>query len=141
MFIKSLETRDDKYYWLVFNEKDIPVGVFNIINVDLANNKAESGSYAKPKNILDSFNFSKAYFSFYYDILGFDGMYSCSDANNDNILLFTRFWGIVYNRTIKDVVNGHTVLYKVCDNYTKEKYREKANSTIRDFMVFIRNNK
>lgn len=140
-FIEGLKTKSDRYYWLVFNEKDKPIGVFNIINVDVDNNKAETGSYAKPNSILESFNFSKAYFSLYFDILGFDNMYSASDANNENILLFTSFWGIDYNRKVEDIVDGQTVVYKVCDNYTKEKYCARANSTIRDFMNFIRNNK
>lgn len=139
-FIESLAKREDRFYWLAYNEKDIPVGVFNIVNYDRINETAETGSYAKPQSILDSFNFTKAYFYLYFELLGFPKMHSASDSNNANILLFADFWGVKYNREELVNQNGEEVLYKICDCFSIEDYRNKAEVTVRDFIRFIKNN-
>jgi hypothetical protein len=140
-FIKGLKERDDKYYWLVFDNMNQPIGVFNVVNIDKENDIAETGTYAKPKNFLDSFNFAKEYLYFYFEVLGFTNMYSVSDAQNENILMYTRFWGIEYNRTITEKNNDEVITYNVCDRYTREDYKKNANQTIRDFIKYIRTNK
>ena len=140
-FIDGLKERDDRYYWLVFDPKGRPMGVFNVVDVDRNNEIAETGNYARPSNLLDSFNFSKEYFNFYFNVLGFSKMFSASDAKNDNILMFTNFWGIKYNRTETKIVDGETVTYNICDSYTRESFMKRYNLGIKDFILYIKTKK
>lgn len=71
-FIDSLNLRTDAYYWLVIKNK-IPLGVFDIVDVDVVNNECEPGYYLNPQYMDSGIGLQFNYYcrSFVYTVLEF----------------------------------------------------------------------
>jgi UDP-4-amino-4,6-dideoxy-N-acetyl-beta-L-altrosamine N-acetyltransferase len=48
-FIRSLNDRNDCFYWLVF-KNDIPIGVFSVNHIDYQKSETQPGYYLDPEN-------------------------------------------------------------------------------------------
>ena len=137
-YIKSLETRTDRYYWLVYTPDNYPIGVFDIVNVDIIRNIAETGDYAKPQKFGDGFYFLRECLFFYFNILGFGNNYTEADVDNTNIHSLNTFFGIKYNG--KKTINQKGVIkeYLACDNFTKDIFNERYKLTFRDYLQYLK---
>ena len=137
-YIKSLEKRTDRYYWLVYTPENYPIGVFDIVNVDPIRNIAETGDYAKPQKFGDGFYFLRECLFFYFNILKIENNYTEADVDNDNIHSLNSFFGIKYNG--KKTTNQEGVLkeYLTCDSFTKDIFNERYKLTFRDYLQYLK---
>lgn len=96
MFIKSLETRSDRYYWMVFAD-DKPIGSMNIVDVDMVKGTAELGYYMAPDFLGggDGFLFVYNILAFVFDVLGLNSLYGATKENNKAAAYIDEFYGFV----------------------------------------------
>lgn len=136
-FIKKLEDRTDAYYWLVF-KNDIPLGSFNISQIDNSNNSVEVGYFLNPKflNSGEGLFFQNNYKVFLYNILDVDLIKGTVLWDNTRALQMSLFFGAKiissYNNNNKRYLKLHT--YK--DHYS----RIIQNSLIRQFVKYCKDN-
>ncbi len=93
-FVHSLHTRNNVFYWLVsVGEK--PIGVLNIIDVDMLSKTCEPGFYLAPEVMGrgGSLFFLYNYKSFLLNKLGFDKLIGHNFLDNLPALQFTLFFG------------------------------------------------
>lgn len=137
-FIKTLESRNDRWYWLVYRE-DLPVGVLVLSRKDGDKEMFEHGIYMNPELGGEGFGLFKEidYMLFYVlDIPQLCG--SIQSVNNDAIYL-NRFLGM--NFIEKKIIpqDGIDVEYLICHHYTKEDFEPHKDASLLDYVRFIKN--
>lgn len=134
-FIDSLQNCNDRFYWVVSNENSGKVGVVNVTNIDLSENRAELGYYLVPGLIGEGFSFVKECFNFFFNTLFIDKVYGAVSQDNKEAFLLDTFFGCNFNKT--KTVNG-TVFY-VCDSFTRDDFGGKYKLDIVEYVKFARN--
>lgn len=137
-FIKSLEKKVDRYYWLVYTPENYPIGVFDIVNVDPIRNIAETGDYAKPQKFGDGFYFLRECLFLYFNVLKIENNYTEAYAENANIHPLNTFFGIKYNGRIFKNQNGVIKEYLTCDSFTRDIFNEKYKLTFKDYLHYLK---
>lgn len=134
-FIDSLQFRDDCFYWVVSNENSDKIGVVNVTNIDLLENKAELGYYLVPDLVGEGFSFVKECFNFFFNTLLLDKFYGAVNVENKEAFLLDSFLGCNFNRT--KIVNGNA--FYVCDSFTRDDFSDKYKLDIVEYVKFARN--
>ena len=136
-FIKRLENREDVYYWLVYNEKGTPIGVFDVTRVDKEKDFVEVGYYLSPKRLGDGLKLLKECLYLTFNVLDianvFFGVY---ETNKDGRIL-DEFLGCVFDQ--EEVINGDK--YLISTNLNKEVFNEHYKLGLTDFLKFVKSNK
>lgn len=93
-FVRGLHTRNDVSYWQVSVGKR-PVGVLNIIDIDMLSRTCEPGFYLAPEAMGkgEGLFFLYNYKSFLLNELGFDKLIGHNYLDNMPALQFTLFFG------------------------------------------------
>ena len=93
-FIESLESRTDRYYWMVC-ENGNPVGSMNIVDVDLQKDTAELGYYMAPEFLGggDGIFFIYNILSFVFDELGLNALYGATNSDNKTVAYIDEYYG------------------------------------------------
>ena len=137
-FIKSLNQREDCFYWLVSKEEK-NIGVFSITKIDYENSNVESGYYLDPYNEEgDGFLFIHALYQLMFEDLNVVSISGSMLATNKYAVLNALFLGFVIN---SEKVLGGKVF--VCGEIKKTDYFnnfEKKTET-KEFFKFIQQNK
>lgn len=92
-FIDALNEREDCYYWLVFDESNMPVGVLDVIHVDTIKDQGEIGYYINPNESGKGFMFMIECLYFVFGQLQLSNNLSTVNINNKDILLFNKYIG------------------------------------------------
>ncbi|MDR1584537.1 MAG: UDP-4-amino-4,6-dideoxy-N-acetyl-beta-L-altrosamine N-acetyltransferase [Prevotellaceae bacterium] len=135
-FIKSLEKRQDCFYWLVFREKT-PIGVFSITDIDYQVSQASSGFYIDPyhEKAGNGFEFIHTYTRLMFDFK-VKRIYVGILSSNQYVLLINLFIETIFET--EKCVNGQKYLY---GTLTKENYFNDIDKkeSMREFAKFVRN--
>ena len=136
-FIRKLENREDVYYWLVYNDKGTPIGVFDVTRVDKEKDFVEVGYYLSPKRLGDGLKLLKECLYLTFNVLDianvFFGVY---ETNKDGRIL-DEFLGCVFDQ--EEVINGDK--YLISTNLSKEVFNEHYKLGLADFLKFVKSNK
>lgn len=94
-FILKLNQRTDAYYWLVY-KKDIPLGVFSIVNINSNGDEAEPGYYLNPDflNTGEGLFFNYYYRFFIHNILGLNIVKGYVACGNSRAYTMSSFFGV-----------------------------------------------
>jgi UDP-4-amino-4,6-dideoxy-N-acetyl-beta-L-altrosamine N-acetyltransferase len=93
-FIAKLSSRKDVAYWLTFHCGK-PVGVFDLASIDQPDGSAVIGYYLAPDFIGTGFGmpFMLSFRTFFFDILGFETLYSYVLEGNTRAFQMSEFYG------------------------------------------------
>lgn len=93
-FVAKLSSRRDVAYWLVFHCGK-PAGVFDLASIDHPDGSAVIGYYLAPDLIGTGFGmpFMLSFRTFFFDILGFDTLYSYVLEGNTRAFQMSVFYG------------------------------------------------
>lgn len=143
-FVKSLSSREDKLYWLVYKD-DEPVGVYDITNINREQDQAENGLYMNPapKFTGSGFEFVRACFFMFFGIMKIGRAVGGAAANNKNIIFIDQFFGFEFTKSYTEIVNGQPFEFLYSDNLTKKRFLDiyESGSTEKDFIKWYRNQK
>lgn len=105
-YIENLKDRDDRYYWLVFNE-DKPFGVIDLIDVDKEERKSDFGYYIRPDahNSGEGLQFVYAMFKFFFS-LGIEELHSSVHINNKKAIVIDKYFGSRFREEDTFEMNG-----------------------------------
>lgn len=146
-FCSMAESRDDKYYWLI-KKDETPIGVLNIIDVDLQKEICEPGFYLFPEVMGrgESIFFLSNYKTFLLKVIGFKGLIGHNYYDNMPALVFTMFFGGTIldledhdgRLSIKTILTPETLqngegTKKMVLNYAKFVRSWSADEAIKDF--------
>lgn len=137
-FIDGLNDKNDSYYWLVVDSNNSPIGVLDLIHVNMACDSGELGFYLNPDAAGMGFEFMIECNFFIYGVIGLGNNKVTVNINNKEILLFNKYIGTVYEGTerIGDevfFVSRHSNGKFILDHY--------ASFSLADYARFIRKNK
>lgn len=93
LYIESLKTRTDCYYWLVYYPDGAPIGVLDLLHVDKENDTAEFGEYLNPDTAGLGFEFLIECNFFIFGILKLGNNLLTVNVNNKEVLLFVKYTG------------------------------------------------
>lgn len=139
-FIKGLSQRDDRYYWLVFDNQNNPVGTLNVTNVDRNSDRAELGLYMNPASETMGYFFVRECYNFFFNVLDINHLYCSVAPDNTSAMLLDQFFGCVFSKEKYVEDGGVKELYLVSDNLTKEVFNGKNNRSFRDYITFVKQN-
>jgi UDP-4-amino-4,6-dideoxy-N-acetyl-beta-L-altrosamine N-acetyltransferase len=93
-FVAKLSSRNDVAYWLV-SYCDNPVGVFDLASIDYLHGSAVIGYYLAPDLIGTGFgmSFMLSFRTFFFDVLGFQMLYSYVLEGNARAFQMSEFYG------------------------------------------------
>ena len=137
-FIDSLNWRNDCYYWVVCNEDD-PIGVINITNVDIEQDKAELGYYLVPGLLGEGFFFVRECFYFFFKVLKIKTFYGAVNEDNIEAIMLDEFFGCKFMSSKILSQNGVDVKYLVCEGYSPVDFSEKYNLSIVEYIKYVKN--
>lgn len=143
MFIKSLETRTDRYYWMVCAD-DKPIGSMNIVDVDINRGTAELGYYMAPEFLGggDGFFFIYNVLAFVFDVLGLTSLYGATNAENKAAAYIDEYYGFVKTGMKTLLIDGKDVYF---DEHclTSESFNEgrKEKIKIENVLRFLKEKK
>lgn len=137
-FIESLKQRNDCYYWLVTDPRDIHVGILDIIHVDYNKNLGEIGFYLNPEEMGKGFEFMVEVDYFVFHQLRLKYNIVTVDMRNKEILLFNKYLGFSFEG-IKEI-DGIRFLY---NNHATGEYivSHYDSFNVVDYAHFIRKHK
>lgn len=97
-FIKSLEGREDRIYWLVFR-KDIPFGVMSLVDVDYEEESGELGYYLLPDHLESGLGleFISILIEFIFTRLSVKSIFGRTELHNKNALFVNYCNGFNFN--------------------------------------------
>lgn len=93
-FIKSLSSREDRSYWLVYLDDD-PLGVVNIVGINHEKGCGEIGYYLIPSQ-QDSgkgLDFLFTIYNFMFNILGCNSLFGRTEIHNVNAMALNYYLG------------------------------------------------
>lgn len=133
-FIKSLNNREDKFYWLI-KCKGEPIGVMNIVDVNYADNSAELGYYMRPDYMATGQGLDFVYniLSFVLYTLKIETIYGAVDVRNNGAYMLDIFLGFKESKMNND--EGSARFWKCY--ITPEMFKEN-NDKKTDIMLFIK---
>lgn len=134
-FISNLDNRKDAYYWLVFNEKEIPIGVFDITRVDYDKDFVEVGYYLSPKRLGDGLKLLKECLYLVFNVLKIQNVYFGVHERNKNGMLLDEFLGCKFNQ--EEFLNGER--YLISTNLNNEIFNESYKLGLVDFVKYMKN--
>lgn len=136
-YVEKLKKRNDVFYWLIIR-KGIPVGVLNIINVDLDTRVGEPGFYLSPEllNRGEGILVLQNYKEYLLDILGFEELLGHNYIENINALQLSLFFGA----TISGIVEKNGRKYVSLCLTKKGFIYYKTERLILSFVKYNRNN-
>ena len=125
-FIASLESREDRYCWLV-SKNDIHYGVVNIFDVDRKNRTTNIGAYRNPqeKDLGNGLNFFWCLIDFLFFKLNFEMVDSYISTNNKISCLINGYLG--FENHGKCLINGKEFYHVVCKKKDVENYWSEKN--------------
>lgn len=137
-FIDSLNLRTDAYYWLVIKNK-IPLGVFDIVDVDVVNNECEPGYYLNPQYMDSGIGLQFNYYcrSFVYTVLEFSSVKGHILVGNTSAYLMSRFFGV---REISKVISDGN-LYLTMRGYKENFVKVSKELLLREFVKYVKLNR
>ena len=139
-FIKTLEGRDDRWYWLVYRE-NLPVGVLVLALKDPESEMYEAGIYMDPELYGEGFGLFKEISYFIYYVLGIKKMCSTVQADNKDALLINKFLGGNYSEKKVIPQDGIDVEYLICPLCTKEDFAPHKDATLLEYARFVKRNR
>lgn len=109
-FIKSLEVRTDRFYWMVCDD-DKAIGSLNIVDVDWDNGTAELGYYMAPENLGggDGIFFIYKVLAFVFDVLGMNSLYGATNTDNKAAAYIDEYYGFVKTGKKTLLIDGKEV--------------------------------
>lgn len=134
-FIDSLKQRNDLYYWLVY-KKTTPVGVFDIVDVDILKGEAEPGYYLDPLllNSGEGLYFNYYYRFFFHNILNFPFLKGHILCGNNRAYIMSSFFKVKATHVTNMHGNNHLVM-----KGSKENFMEISKETLlKDFVKFAK---
>lgn len=136
-YIKTLESRDDRWYWLVYRE-NLPVGVLVLALQDIDNEMFEHGIYMNPELSGEGFGLFKeiTYVMFY--ILGINKLCGSVQSDNKDALYLDLFLGVKFNEKKTIPQDGVDVEYLLCPLYTKEDFAPHKDATLGEYVRFVK---
>lgn len=143
MFIKSLETRTDRYYWMVCVDGK-PIGSMNIVDVDINKGTAELGYYMAPEflGVGDGVFFIYNVLAFAFDVLELVSLYGATNIANKAAAYIDEYYGFVRTGTKTILVNGKEVDFE--EHYiTSESFNEgrEEKTKIENLLKFLKEKK
>ncbi len=135
-FIDSLDGRTDAYYWLVYKD-EIPVGVFDIVDIDLIENDCEPGYYLNPEYLDSGIGLQFNYYcrSFVYHILDITSVKGHILVGNTSAYTMSQFFGVY---AISKIVKDGAEYLEMRGN--RDDFVEVTlKSLSRDFIRFVKN--
>jgi len=142
-FIKSLEVRIDRFYWMVC-ENDRPIGSLNIVDVDWDKGSAELGYYMAPELLGggDGIFFIYNIFAFIFDVLKLNSLYGATNVENKAAAFIDEYYGFVKTGKKTLLIHGKEVdfdeHYLTSESFNKER-TEKIK--IENVLKFLREKK
>ena len=137
-FIEGLKQREDCFYWLVTDPKDINVGVLDVIHINMEEDVGEIGYYLNQDETGNGFEFMIECNYFVYHQLKMKYNLVTVDLSNRDILLFnlylkTSFEGVKEIDGVKFLYSNHST-----GDYIIRHYDEFS---LIDYARFIRKHK
>ena len=139
-FINGLSQKGDRYYWLVFDNQNNPVGTVNVTNVDRNGDRAELGLYMNPASEMMGYFFVRECYNFFFNVLDINHLYCSVAPSNTSAMMLDQFFGCVFSKEKYVEDGGEKELYLVSDNLTKEEFNGKNNRSFRDYITFVKQN-
>lgn len=136
-FISNLKKRNDAYYWLVFNEKELPIGVFDVTRVNYDKNFVEVGYYLSPKRLGDGLKLLKECLFLVFNILDVRNVYFGVHELNKNGMVLDEFLGCRFDKEV--ILDGER--YLISTNLDKELFLERYQLGLADFVKYMKNKK
>lgn len=138
-FIKSLETREDCFYWLVIY-KGTPVGVFNVVDCNYETKEGEPGYYLAPEYDGSGLglDLQRNYGTLFFDHLGIDRMVSHVQYGNTNAYQMAVFWGTKVDGIVE--IKGQKFVAMHYDKDFRHPSPEKEKHFAREFTRFCKEN-
>lgn len=135
-YIRTLEGRDDRWYWIIYR-KELPVGVLVLALQDSEMGMYEPGIYMNPELYGEGFGLFK---EIYYMLLFVLGVKICgsTQSDNKNAIYINMFLGVKYAGMKVVSQDGKDVEYMYCPLYTKEDLAPHLDSTIGEFVKFVK---
>ena len=133
-FISNLENRTDAYYWLVFNEKNVPIGVFDVTRVDYDKDFVEVGYYLSPKRLGDGLKLLKECLYLVFNVLDIKNVYFGVCDQNKNGMVLDEFLGCKFDQ--EEVLNGEK--YLISTNLDKELFNKRYQLGLVDFVKYMK---
>lgn len=137
-FIDGLNDRNDSYYWLVNDANNSPIGVLDLIHVNMSCDSGELGFYLNPDATGLGFEFMIECNFFIYGVLKLGNNHVTVNVNNKEILLFNKYVGTIYEG--KEII-GDEVFYVSRHSNGKYILDHYADFSLADYARFIRKNK
>ncbi len=108
-WIRSQNEKDDDYFFLAYNKKDVPVGTIGVS--EIKNDVGHLGRVLSYGNPLESFELYYLSLLFSFDILHLKEIWGDVDPNNLSSLNFSKQFGAVYDPPVKDSDLDRMVCY------------------------------
>ena len=108
-YIRTLENRNDCFYWLVEGSDKSFVGVLDLLHVDLNSDMGELGFYLNPSEAGKGFEFMIECNYFVYGVLKLGNNHVTVNSRNKEILLFNEYVGTSYEGS--EVIDGELFFY------------------------------
>ncbi len=136
-FIEGLKHRTDVYYWLVVKD-EIPLGVFDIIDVDTDKNDCEPGYYLNPEFLDSGIGLQFNYYcrSFVYNILDIPSVKGHILVGNTSAYTMSRFFGV--KEVSKVVREGYE--YLGMKGNKKDFFKNSPKLLSKEFVRFVKAN-
>lgn len=136
-FVKDLKNQTNKLYWLVFKD-DTPVGVLDIVNIDLEKMVGFLGYYLSP-NLIDSgdgleFNYYCRFFLF--NTLNFNKLTGEIMVENTKPFLISSF----FNVKVEGITSKNGMKYLKMIGNKNDFNKVSPQNLIRQFIKFIKQN-
>jgi UDP-4-amino-4,6-dideoxy-N-acetyl-beta-L-altrosamine N-acetyltransferase len=132
-FIEGLEQRNSAYYWLVYKD-DTPLGVFDIVDIDIEKEAAEPGYYLNPDflNSGEGLFFNYYFRSFIYNILELKYVKGHIICGNSRAYTMSSFFGVKAVSLVE--ISG--IKYLVMKGAKQDFNKISRSTLLRDFVKY-----
>lgn len=136
-YIKTLEGREDRWYWLVYRE-DLPVGVLVLALQDRDQEIYEHGIYMNPELSGEGFGLFKEITNFMFYVIGINKLCGSVQTDNKDAYYLDLFLGVKFEGKEVKPQDGKDIEYLVCPLYTKDDFAPHKDSTLGEYVRFVK---
>ena len=134
-YIKTLEDRDDRWYWLVYRGA-IPIGVLVLSLDDREKEIFEHGVYMNPELNGEGFGLFKEIAYVLFFVFGIKNICGSVQSDNKSALYLNSFLGVKFIGKKIIPQDGRDVEYLLC-HYTKEDFAPHKDATLREYARYV----
>jgi len=136
-YIKTLETREDRWYWLVYRE-ELPVGVLVLALHNRGKGIYEHGIYMNPELYGEGFGLFKEINNLLFYVFGIKQLCGSAQSDNKDALYLDLFFGMKFEGKKIIPQDGVDVEYMECPHYNLDDFAPHKDATIGDYARFVK---